>query len=95
MSMHSGLAARNDDRGCRCRFGRRRGRDRVTRRFPETGAPAGFSAPALRSANYPSRIREASASPSAVARNTAIWPRVTGVLGQKFPPPQPAVIPAA
>ena len=27
--------------------------------------------------------------------NTAIWSRVTGVLGQYLPPPQPAVIPSA
>ena len=29
------------------------------------------------------------------ARKTAIWPRVTGVLGQKLPPPHPAVMPDA
>jgi hypothetical protein len=28
-----------------------------------------------------------------VSRKTAIWPRVTEPVGQKFPLPQPAVIP--
>ena len=33
--------------------------------------------------------------PTSFARKTAIWPRVTGSFGQKFPPPHPAVTPAA
>ncbi len=32
-------------------------------------------------------------SPSALARNVAIWPRVSGASGQNFPEPQPPVTP--